>query len=189
MFNYENPLTDEDLDVRNMAEAAYTLKLCNETYFSIFYQGQEMLKELARLDAEIYEQKYNLIEPYLPSPSSDTSTSTDPGKVYLGTDDAPKVIPPVLPNTIPKRILAALEYLDEQKALFNEIFQADLAKNTAELKESLRDLEDKVSKWYLKQRGAAWISGGSITLSGCTLRYSGNGVSFEYKDYDDEEDD
>lgn len=171
MINYENPLTGKDLNVSSMAEAAYTLKLANETYFSVHYQQQEMLKELNRLDAEIYEQKYNLIAPYLPQ-TSDTSIS--------------KVIPSPLPAGVPASVIAAMNYLDEQRATFNEIFQADLAENTAELNESRASLEEKVATWFKKYRNAPWMAG-SIKLSGCTLSYVGGKVKFTYQDYDEED--
>lgn len=172
MIYYDNPLSGEELDVKNMAEAVYTLKLCNETHFSIFYQGQEMQRELARLDAEIYEQKYRLIEPYLPA-QSDSSIS--------------KVIPSPLPAGVPASVVAAMNYLDEQRATFNAIFQADLAENTSELKESLEQLEEKVATWFKRNRNATWLAGGSIKLSGCTLSYVGGKVKFSYKDYDEED--
>lgn len=174
MIHYTNPLTDKDLDVTSMAEAAYTLKLCNENYFSVFYQGQEMLKELGRLDAEIYEQKYKLIEPYLPQTSDTLLTPT-------------KTIPSPLPANIPQSVIAAMNYLDEQRATFNAIFQADLAENTAELNASREKLEEKVATWFKRHRNAAWLgSSGEIKLSGCTLKYSGGNVRFTYEDYDEE---
>ena len=162
MINYDNPLTNEELSVSTMAEAAYTLKLCNENYFGAYYQGQEMMKELNRLYAEIEEQKQKLLEPYQPKEGETVG----------------------LP--IPSNVIAAIKYLDEQKSTFSDIFHADFEENVAELNETRRRLESKVTKWFLKQRGAFWLAGGSIKLSGCTMRYSGGNVSFSYEDYDDE---
>lgn len=172
MINYDNPLTGKNLDVTSMAEAAYTLKLCNENYFSAFYQEQEMLKELNRLDAEIYEQKYKLIEPYLPQ-TTDTAIT--------------KIIPSPLPANIPQSVIAAMNYLDEQRATFNAIFQADLAENTAEINASREILEEKVETWFKSHRNAIWLGrSGEIKLSGCTIKYSGGKVKFSYEDYDEE---
>lgn len=186
MFYYSDPLSGEDVEVTDVASAFYALKICNDNHFGVYYQGQEMLKELARNSSEIYAQKYALVEPYLPVDTSTALTPTDPTKTYAdyGADDnKPKIIPTPLPDTVPQNVIDAMEYLDEQYSIESQRLHAELEEDTAELKETIGKMEAKVATWFKGEisRRADWLGGrGETTLSGCWLQYSGNEVSFNY---------
>lgn len=175
MFYYNDPLTGGDVEVTDVSSAFYALKICNDDYYGVYYQGQEMLKELSRTGSEVFEQKYALIEPYLPQ-DTDSSTSS----IFT-----PKIIPSPLPATVPQSVVDAMNYLDEQYAIEEQRLQAELAENTAELKDTISKLENKVAAWFKSEiaKRADWLGGQrSIVLSGCTLRYSGGNVTFSYKE-------
>ena len=167
MYYYDDPITDKDISVTNFAQAVYALKICNDNHFAVYYQGQEMLKELSRLSEEIYNQKYALIEPYLPA--------------QVIVEGAPKVIPNPLPSNIPASVIAAMNFLDAQYNEVEEIYQAELARDTSELKETISELESKVAEWYKNHVNASWTGRKhTITLSGCELKYNGGNVTFDY---------
>ena len=173
MFYYDDPLTGIDVEVYDVASAFYALKICNDDYYGVQYQGQEMLKELSRTGSEVYNQKYNLVEPYLPQTDSDTVIAPA------------KVIPDPLPATVPQSVIAAMNYLDEQYHVEEQRLQAELAENTAELKEVIAKLENKVAAWFKSEvaKRAAWLGGArEVVLSGCTVRYIGGNVTFSYKE-------
>lgn len=175
MIYYTDPLNGGNVAVTDVASAAYALKLANDDYFGVYYQGQEMLKELSRLSGEIFNQKYELIEPYLPQ-DTDTSSSSS-------TNVKPKIIPNPLPRNVPQSVKDALNYLDEQYNLEEERLQAELAENTVESKATIARLEEKVATWFKNQvlNNVNWLGGKrSVTFSGCTLTYSGGNVSFSY---------
>lgn len=186
MFYYEDPIDGGEIEVTNIATASYALKLANDDYFGVFYQGQEMLKELNRLGGEIFNQKYALVKPYLPK---DTDTATDTATHQI-QQDTPKVIPNPLPATVPASVRAALKYLDAQYSKAEEYFQAEFANDSSEINSSRIAVEAKVAQWFKGEIGKAWLGGHrSIVLSGCTLTYEGGVVNFSYKDIDDDEDD
>lgn len=180
MEKYPDPLIDEEtpLEFNDVAAAMYALKICNDLYFATYYERQEMLKDFERNQAEIYNAKYALIEPYLQEP--DGNVTNDPTKVYAGGNE--KIIPYPLPETIPENVVAAMNYLDEQLAREKDRLQAELAMNTADNNRNRADLESKVSRWFKANIGADWLAGGEIVLSGCTLKYSGGNVSFSYEE-------
>ena len=169
MIYYENPFDGSDISINSIAAASYALKLANDDYFGVYYQGQEMLKELARLGEEVFNQKYELIKPYLPQ--QPTTSDVEP----------PKVIPNPLPSNVPASVKAAMNFLDSQYTAAESYFQAELANNTSELKNLRKGLEDKIAAWFKGEMGKAWLGGRKqVTLSGCTLTYTGGNVTFEY---------
>lgn len=171
MIYYENPLNGSDITINSIAAASYALKLTNDDYFGVYYQGQEMLKELARLQEEIFNQKYALLEPYLPQ--QPTTSDVEP----------PKVIPEPLPANVPASVKAAMNFLDSQYTAAEKYFQAELANDTAELKSVRKELENKVAAWFKGEMGKAWLGGRrKVTLSGCTLTCTGSNVIFEYEE-------
>lgn len=175
MFYYTDPLSGSDVAVTDVSTAFYALKLANDNHFGVYHQGLEMRKELARNSGEIYNQKYALVEPYLPL-VSDTSTVPP-------TMSKPTYIPIPLPKTVPQKVIDAMNYLDEQYEIEAQRLQAELTEDTADLNETIAQLEGKVTEWFKGevQRRAAWLGGNSsATLSGCELHYYGGNVSFSY---------
>ncbi len=168
MIYYDDPLNGGDIEITDVASASYALKLANDDYFGVYWQNQEMLKELSRLDGEIYNQKYALIEPYLPHDSD-------------GNVAGAGIIPNPLPATVPQRVIAAMNYLDAQYSIAEQRYQAELAENTSELKEVRTSLESKVAEWFRGEIGKAWLGGRrKVTLSGCEMSYINGRVVFNY---------
>lgn len=176
MFYYNDPLSGNDVEVTDVSTAFYALKLANDNHYSIHYQAVEKQKELSRTATETFNQKYALLEPYLPQ---DSDTSYNPSLA----GDKPKVIPNPLPANVPQKVIDAMNYLDEQYSLEEQRLNAELAENTAEIKETIAKLESKVAEWFKSevQRNADWIGTNlKVVLSGCTLRYVDGNVTFSY---------
>ena len=169
MMIMENPLTQANLSINDISTASLALRLANDNYFAVYHQGQEMLRELARLSGEIYKQKYALVEPHL--------------KPNVNTGVIPTYIPNPLPETVPDEVKAAMAYLDEQYAAAEEIAQAELAENVVELNEARAYLEGIVAEWFKSEIGADWLGGKKkFTVSGATLTYSNGNVTFSYEE-------
>ena len=175
MIKYPDPLTTDDLEVNDVSTAMYTLKITNDLSFAIHWQGVTMEKEYARNAQETFELQRDLVAPYL---ETDTSITSEGFEVQVHLTSIPNPLPAVVPDNIK----AAVKYLDEQSARNRERLLADLAEETAPLKESKTRLEGKVKAWFKSavEHNADWLKGNKAVLSGCTLRYSAGNVTFDY---------
>lgn len=174
-----DPLKDDgkELEVYDLASANHAAKIANELHFSIYYMGQNMLKELNRMGAENFDRQVALIKPYITS--SDTSTAT----TSEGFPIEPTItsIPNPLPPTVPQSVRNAINYLNTQFEIEERRMNAELAADTEQLRETLERMESKLSNWFKKQIGVKWLAGKrEVILSGTRITYSGGDTDFEF---------
>ena len=170
---WTDPLKDDDkeIEVYDLASANHAAKIANDLHFSIFYMGQNMLKELGRMGKENFDRQVALLEPYLTSSDSSTTESTQ--RITS--------IPDPLPSNVPPSVKNAINWLNEQFAVEESRMQAELAADTKQLRETLERMESKLTKWFKKQIGQVWLAHKhAVILSGTLMEYAEGEVEFSF---------
>ncbi len=169
---WTDPLKDdeEEIEVYDLASANHVGKIANDSYFSIYYMGQNMLKELGRMGEENFQRQVALLEPYLTS--SDTSATATITH-----------IPDPLPSNVPSSVKQAIDYLNEQFAIEEARMNAELTEDTEQLRETLERMQGKLSTWFKKEvrSGAKWLGRSkAVVLAGTLMTYNGGDIEFEF---------
>ena len=152
---WTDPLKDDDkeIEVYDLASANHAAKIANDLHFSIFYMGQNMLKELGRMGKENFDRQVALLEPYLTSSDSSTTESTQ--RITS--------IPNPLPSNVPQSVKNAINWLNEQFAVEESRMQAELAADTKQLREQV---------WLAHKH--------AVILSGTLMEYAEGEVEFSF---------
>lgn len=180
-MQFEDPLNQQNLEVKDIASARYALKTANDYRYAVIHMREQMGKELGRSGLENWYQKVAILQQYIPRFDKEGKPTAFGLIVQQGG------LPETLPKTVPQSAIEAMAELDAQWGAEQERAEAELSDNAAPLLELADYLESLVKVWAREQfnKKAAWIGGSNtFTLGGCAVTDVGNDITFSYTELD-----